>query len=250
VSFEDVTFGYDPGEPVLQTLSFKARPGEMIALIGSSGTGKTTIVNLLLRFYDPWEGRILIDGQDIRRYTLKSLREQISVVLQEPLLFHRTIRENIAYGKPEAGFEETVDAAKAAQAHDFIVRLSEGYDTVLRDGGANLSGGQRQRIALARAILKNAQIFILDEPVTGVDAAMEAKLNETMDRHMEGKTRLTIAHRFSTIMRADLILMIGEGQVIEQGTHEQLLGKNDRYRQLYDLQRRESDGKFSLHPHR
>ncbi|HEX9136882.1 MAG TPA: ABC transporter ATP-binding protein, partial [Nitrospirota bacterium] len=147
VSFEDVTFGYDPGEPVLQTLSFKATPGKMIALIGSSGTGKTTIVSLLLRFHDPWEGRILIDGQDIRRYTLKSLREQISVVLQEPLLFHRTIRENIAYGKPEAGLEETMDAAKAAQAHDFIMGLPDGYETVLKDGGANLSGGQRQRIA-------------------------------------------------------------------------------------------------------
>jgi ABC-type multidrug transport system fused ATPase/permease subunit len=245
VSFEDVTFGYDPGEPVLQTLSFKATPGKMIALIGSSGTGKTTIVNLLLRFHDPWEGRILIDGQDIRRYTLKSLREQISVVLQEPLLFHRTIRENIAYGKPEAGFEETVDAAKAAQAHDFIMGFSDGYETVLKDGGTNLSGGQRQRIALARAILKNAQIFILDEPVTGVDAATEAKLNETMDQYMKGKTVFTIAHRFSTIMRADLILMIGEGQVVEQGTHEQLLGKNDRYRQLYDLQRREPGGKFT-----
>src|SRR5512143_346483 len=236
VSFEDVTFGYDPGEPVLQTLSFKAAPGEMIALIGPSGTGKTTIVNLLLRFYDPWEGRILIDGQDIRRYTLKSLREQISVVLQEPLLFHRTIRENIAFGKPEAGLEETMDAAKAAQAHDFIMGLSDGYETVLKDGGANLSGGQRQRIALARAILKSARIFILDEPVTGVDAATEAKLNETMDRIMKGKTRFTIAHRFSTITRADLILMIGEGQVVEQGTHEQLLGRNDTYRRLYDLQ--------------
>ncbi len=241
VSFEDVTFGYDPGEPVLRALSFKARPGEMIALIGSSGTGKTTIVNLLLRFADPWEGRILIDGQDIRRYTLKSLREQISVVLQEPLLFHRTIRENIAYGKPEAGFEETVDAAKAAQAHDFIVRLPDGYDTVLSDGGANLSGGQRQRIALARAILKNARLFVLDEPTTGVDAATEAKLNETLDRHMKGKTRFTIAHRLSTIVRADLILMIEEGQVVEQGTHEQLLRKNNRYRQLYDLQVVEPD---------
>ena len=237
VSFEDVTFGYDPAMPVLQSLSFKARPGEMIALIGSSGTGKTTIVNLLLRFYDPWKGRILIDGQDIRRYTLKSLREQMSVVLQEPLLFHRSIRENIAYGKPEAGLKETVDAAKAVQAHDFIVRLSDEYDTVLSDGGTNLSGGQRQRIALARAILKNAPILILDEPVTGVDAATEARLNETLDRHMKGKTSFTIAHRFSTIMRADLILIIGEGQVVEQGTHEQLLCKNDWYRHLYDLQR-------------
>ncbi len=241
VSFEDVTFGYDPGEPVLRSLSFKAKPGDMIALIGSSGTGKTTIVNLLLRFSDPWDGRILIDGQDIRRYTLKSLREQMSVVLQEPLLLHRTIRENIAYGNPEAGFDETVDAAKAAQAHGFIVRLPDGYDTVLSDGGANLSGGQRQRIALARAILKNARIFVLDEPTTGVDAATEAKLNETLDRHMKGKTRFTIAHRLSTITRADLILMIEEGQVVEQGTHEQLLLKNDRYRKLYDLQRIERD---------
>jgi ABC-type multidrug transport system fused ATPase/permease subunit len=146
--------------------------------------------------------------------------------------------------------EESLDAAKAAQAHDFIMMLSDGYDTVLRDGGANLSGGQRQRIALARAILKNAQIFILDEPVTGVDAATEAKLNETLDRHMEGKTSFTIAHRFSTIMRADLILMIGEGQVVEQGTHEQLFGKNDRYRQLYDLQRGEPGGNISDDTHR
>ncbi len=242
VVFDNVTFGYDSGEPVLQDLSFRAKPGEMVALIGSSGTGKSTVVNLLLRFYDPWKGRILIDGRDIRRYTLKSLREQISVVLQEPLLFHRTIRENIAYGKPEAHFEETVAAAKATQAHDFIVRLSDGYDTVLKEGGANLSGGQRQRIALARAILKNAPIFILDEPVTGLDSAIEAKLNETLDRIMKGKTCFTIAHRLSTIMRADLIMMIEEGRVVEQGTHEQLLSKSARYRQLYDLQRLDPSG--------
>jgi len=242
VVFENVTFGYDSGRPVLQDLSFKAKPGEMIALIGSSGTGKSTIVNLLLRFYDPWKGRILIDGQDIRRYTLRSLREQISVVLQEPLLFHRTIRENISYGKPEAHFEEIVDAAKAAQAHDFIVMLSDGYDTLLKEGGANLSGGQRQRIALARAILKNVPIFILDEPVTGLDSATEAKLKETLDLLMKGRTSFTIAHRLSTVMRADLILMIEEGRIIEQGTHEHLLVKSDRYRQLYDLQRLEPSG--------
>ena len=242
VVFENLTFGYDSGKTVLQDLSFKARPGEMIALIGSSGTGKSTIVNLLLRFYDPWEGRILIDGQDIRRYTLKSLREQISVVLQQPLLFHRTIRENIAYGKPEARLEETVDAARAAQAHDFIVRLSDGYDTLLKEGGANLSGGQRQRIALARAILKNAPIFILDEPVTGLDSATEAKLNETLDRLMKGRTSFTIAHRLSTIMRADLILLIEEGRIVEQGTHEHLLSKSVRYHQLYDLQRLDQSG--------
>jgi ATP-binding cassette subfamily B protein/subfamily B ATP-binding cassette protein MsbA len=237
-----VTFGYDSGRPVLQDLSFKARPGEMIALIGSSGTGKSTIVNLLLRFYDPWKGRILIDGQDIRRFRLKSLREQISVVLQEPFLFHRTIRENIAYGKPQASFEETVAAAKAAQAHDFIVRLSNRYDSFLKEGGANLSGGQRQRIALARAILKNAPIFILDEPVTGLDSATEAKLNETLDHLMKGRTSFTIAHRISTIIRADLILMIEEGRIVEQGTHEHLLDKSVRYRQLYDLQRLDPSG--------
>jgi ATP-binding cassette, subfamily B, bacterial len=239
VVFENVTFGYDSGKAVLKKVSFKAGQGEMIALIGSSGTGKSTIVNLLLRFYDPWKGRILIDGQDIRRFTLKSLREQISVVLQEPLLFHRTIRENIEYGKPEACFEETVAAAKAAQADDFIMKLSNGYDTFLKEGGANLSGGQRQRIALARAILKNAPIFILDEPVTGLDSATEAKLNETLDRLMKGRTSFTIAHRLSTITRANLILMIEEGRIVEQGTHEYLLGKSDRYRQLFDLQRLE-----------
>jgi ATP-binding cassette subfamily B protein/subfamily B ATP-binding cassette protein MsbA len=211
----------------------------MIALIGSSGTGKSTIVNLLLRFYDPWKGRILIDGQDIRRFTLKSLREQISVVLQEPLLFHRTIRENIAYGKPGARFEETVDAAKAAQAHDFIMRLSNGYTTLIKEGGANLSGGQRQRIALARAILKNAPIFILDVPVTGLDSATEAKLHETLDHLMKERTSFTIAHRLSTIMRADLILMIEEGRIVEQGSHHQLLARSEQYRQLYNLQRLE-----------
>ncbi|HZD54679.1 MAG TPA: ATP-binding cassette domain-containing protein, partial [Candidatus Aquicultoraceae bacterium] len=186
-----------------------------------------------------WEGRILIDGQDIRRYTLKSLREQISVVLQEPLLFHRTIRENIGYGKPEAGLEEIAEAAKAAQAHDFIVRLPDGYDTVLREGGANLSGGQRHRIALARAILKNARIFVLDEPAASLDAETEAKLNETLNRLVQGRTSFTIVHRFSTVTRANLILLIEEGRVVEQGTHEQLFGRNERYRQLYDLQKTE-----------
>ncbi len=221
---------------MLHDLSFKAKAGERVALIGSSGTGKSTVVNLLLRFYDPWRGRIMIDGTDIRRYTLKSLRQQISVVLQEPLLFRRTIRENIAYGKPEAGLEEITAAAKAAQAHDFIMRLPGGYETFLKEDGANLSGGQRQRIALARAILKNAPILVFDEPVTGLDAETEAKLYETEDRILKGKTVFIIAHRFSTIMRADLILMIEEGRIVEQGTHEQLMVGSDRYRKLYDLQ--------------
>jgi ATP-binding cassette, subfamily B, bacterial len=236
VVFEKVTFGYAPGKPVLEDLSFKAKPGEMIALVGLSGTGKSTVVNLLLRFHDPWKGRILINGQDIRRYTLKSLREHISVLLQEPLLFRRTIRENIAYGNPEARFEEIVDAAKAAQAHDFIMRFSGGYETTLNEGGANLSIGQRQRIALARAILKNAPIFVFDEPTAGLDAETETKLNETLNRLIKEKTAFIVAHRLSTIVRADLILMIQEGRMAEQGTHDQLLVTSERYRQLYELQ--------------
>ena len=237
VVFEHVTFGYEPGEPVLQDLSFSVNPGQTVALIGSSGTGKSTVVNLLLRFYDPWEGRILIDGQDIRRYRFKSLREQISVVLQETLLFRRTIRENIAYGKPEPKDEEIEEAAKAAQAHNFIVRLPKGYETFLTERGANLSGGERQRIALARSILKNAPIFVSDEPSTGLDVETEAKLNATLNRLMKGKTSFVVAHHFSTVMKADLILMIDEGRIIEQGTHNQLLAGSERYRQLYDFQR-------------
>ncbi len=237
VVFEHVTFGYEPGQPVLQDLSFSVKPGQTVALIGSSGTGKSTVVNLLLRFYDPWEGRIFIDGEDIRRYKFKSLREQISVVLQETLLFRRTIRENIAYGKPKARSKEIEGAAKAAQAHDFITRLPRGYDTFLKERGANLSGGERQRIALARSILKDAPIFIFDEPVTGVDAEIEARLNATLNRLMKGKTSFIVAHHFSTIMKADFILMIEEGRIIEQGSHDQLLAKSEVYRQLYNLQR-------------
>jgi ABC-type multidrug transport system fused ATPase/permease subunit len=237
VAFEGVTFGYAPGSPVLQDLSFAVRPGQRVALIGSSGTGKTTIVNLLLRFYDPWEGRIRIDGEDIRRYKIKSLREQISVVLQETLLFRRTVRENIAYGKPDASLAEITAAAKAAQADGFITKMPRGYETFLEERGGNLSGGQRQRIALARAILKDTPIFILDEPVTGLDAETEARLNRTLDRLMRGKTSFIVAHRFSTVMSADLILLIEEGRVVEKGTHAELLTKNGHYRRLHDLQR-------------
>jgi ATP-binding cassette subfamily B protein len=236
VAFEDVTFGYTPGEPVLQNLSFAVKPGQMVALVGSSGTGKSTIVNLLLRFFDPWQGRILIDGQDIRRFTLESLRRQLSVVLQESILFRRTIGENIAYGKPQARWAEIVAAAKAAQAHDFIMKLPDGYETVLNERGINLSGGQRQRIALARAILRDAPILILDEPVTGLDAITEAQLNATLVRLMQGRTSFVIAHRLSTIRRADLILVIEEGKVIERGTHAELLAQSSLYHHLYSLQ--------------
>jgi ATP-binding cassette subfamily B protein/subfamily B ATP-binding cassette protein MsbA len=236
VAFEHVTFGYEPEKCVLQDLSFAAKPGYTVALVGSSGTGKSTVINLLLRFFDPWHGRVLIDGQDIRRFTLQSLRSQMSVVLQEPILLRRTIRENIAYGKPHARMEEIVDAAQTAQADDFILQLPQGYETPLGERGGNLSGGQRQRIALARAFLRNAPILILDEPVTGLDALTEAQLHDTLNRLMQGKTTFIIAHRFSTIEKADLILVIEDGRVVEQGTHAELLTNSGFYHYLYTLQ--------------
>jgi ATP-binding cassette subfamily B protein len=236
VTFEDVTFGYKPGEPVLQHLSFTVNPGQMVALVGFSGTGKSTIVNLLLRFFDPWEGRILIDGEDIRRFKLESVRRQMSVVLQESILFRRTIGENIAYGNPQARFEDIVAAAKAAQAQDFILKLPQGYDTLVSERGINLSGGQRQRLALARAILRNAPLLILDEPVTGLDAITESQLHETLVRLMQGKTTFVIAHRLSTIQKADVILVIDEGTIIERGTHAELLAHSHLYHHLYRLQ--------------
>ena len=236
VVFENVTFGYSAEKPVLCNLSFSAEAGMTVALIGSSGTGKTTLVNLLLRFYEPSEGRILIDGEDIRGFQVESLRKQMSVVLQESVLFRRTIRENIAYGKPEAATEEIVAAAKAAQAHDFIVSLPRGYDTVLDERGENLSGGQRQRIALARAIIRDAPILILDEPVRGLDAITEARLAETLNRLIEDRTTFIIAHRLSTVQKADLILVVEEGQVVAQGSHEKLLEESSLYRDYYALQ--------------
>lgn len=236
VVFDHVTFGYRPEDAVLQDLSFRVQPGWTVALVGSSGAGKTTIVNLLLRFYDPSQGLILIDGQDLRRFQVKSLRKQISVVLQESVLFRRTIRENIAFGKPDATFDQIEVAASAAQAHDFIMKLPDSYETVLDERAENLSGGQRQRIALARAIIRDAPILILDEPVTGLDAITEEKLVETLNRLFENRTTFVIAHRLSTVKRADLILVVEEGLVTAQGTHDELLKQSSLYRNLYTLQ--------------
>jgi ABC-type multidrug transport system fused ATPase/permease subunit len=236
VCFDRVTFGYQQETTVLQGLSFTAKPGQLVALVGSTGAGKSTVVNLLLRFFDPWEGAVRIDGQDIRRFKLESLRSQMNVVLQDTLLLRRTIAENIAFGKPDATAEEIAAAARAAQIDDFVRSLPQGYDTNLQDQARNLSGGQKQRLALARALLREAPILILDEPVSHVDALTEARLNQTLARVTRGKTAFIVAHRLSTIRRADLILVIEEGAVAEQGSHDELMARSSRYRTLYETQ--------------
>ena len=236
IQFENVTFGYEENEPVLRNLSFSVEPGQMVALVGSSGNGKSTVVKALLRFFDPWEGRVLVDGHDIRDLKLKSMRRQISIVPQEAMLFRRTIRENIAYGRPDASIEDVIAAAEAAQAHSFIEGLPNGYDTVLDEGGRNLSGGQGQRITLARAILRDAPVLVMDEPVTGLDAVTEAQVHKSIAHLTKGKTSFVIAHRLSTVMKANLILVIEEGKIIEQGTHAELLERSSIYRHVFEIQ--------------
>ena len=235
IVFEEVDFRYHPGERVLNGVSFTVKPGQMVALVGPSGVGKSSIANLLLRFYDPVEGRILIDGTDIRRYSLASLRDQIAVVLQESVLFGTTIRENIAYGKLDANTEEIVAAAKAANAHDFILELEDGYETTIGERGETLSGGQKQRIAIARAIIRNAPILILDEPMTGLDGESKAKIQEALERLMDGRTCLLITHDLQAVSEADLVLVLEERRIVERGRHSDLVARNEQYSQLYDL---------------
>jgi ATP-binding cassette subfamily B protein len=242
IEFKNVGFAYNPkgllsrGKEVLKNLNFVVTPGETVALVGHSGAGKSTLVSLLLRFYDPQQGKILVDRRDIRQFTLKSLRDQITILLQDAKLFRQTVRENIAFGKIGATEEEIVEAARLAEAHDFIVQMPEGYDTVMYEGGDNLSGGQKQRLNIARAIIRNTPIVILDEPATGLDAKAEAKVNAAIQRLTRGKTTFIIAHKFSTIAGADRILLLEDGQLAHQGTHEQLLRESARYRELYELQ--------------
>ncbi len=239
VTFEGVAFRY-PGQrqPALQDIHLDIAPNTVVALIGPTGSGKTTLVHLIPRFYDPTEGRVLLDGHDLRTLHLPTLRRQIGVVLQTSLLFSTTIRENIAYGRPEATEEEILAAAKAAQAHEFILRLPQGYDTEVGERGVTLSGGQRQRIAIARALLMDPRILILDDATSSVDTETEHRIQAALFRLLEGRTTFIIAQRLATVKRADLILVLDGGRIVQQGTHEELLAQGGLYREIYDLQLR------------
>jgi ATP-binding cassette subfamily B protein/subfamily B ATP-binding cassette protein MsbA len=232
VRFEDVGFKYPDGAEVLHDISFDARPGEMIALVGLTGAGKTTLVSLIPRFYDVSAGRILVDGLDVRQYRLQSLRERIAIVLQEPVLFSGTIADNLRYGRLDATREEIEEAARAAHAHDFISRLPKGYDTAIAEAGASLSGGERQRLSVARAILKNAPILILDEPTSSLDAISEEIVFAALRRLRAGRTTIVIAHRLSTVRDADRILVLDEGRISAVGRHDELLKMSQLYRRM------------------
>ncbi|HJU74724.1 MAG TPA: ABC transporter ATP-binding protein, partial [Gemmatimonadaceae bacterium] len=237
VTFENVTFAYDGVRQVLRGISFDVAPGELIGLVGPSGGGKSTVVSLIARFYDVSGGAVRVDGVDVRKLDTGHYREQLGMVLQDPYLFHGTILENIRYGLPHASLGEVIAAAQAANAHDFICKLGQGYDTVVGERGHTLSGGERQRISIARAILHNPRILILDEATSSVDTETEREIQEALERLIAGRTVFAIAHRLSTLRRASRLFVLEDGKLAESGTHRELLGKHDGiYRRLYELQ--------------
>ena len=238
VRFEDVSFSYEEGKPVLKGITFEAEPGKVVALLGPPGSGKSSVANLLPRFYDVGSGRITIDGIDIRDVSLKSLRHNIGIVQQDVFLFGAGLRENIAYGREDASIEEVIKAAKIAQLHNFISALDGSYDTEVGERGVNLSGGQRQRMSIARAVLLDPPILVLDDSTSSVDANTEDQIRRAMEEVMKGRTTLIIAHRLSTVHRADEIMVMDKGEIVERGTHQELLAKGGKYREIYELQLR------------
>jgi ATP-binding cassette, subfamily B, multidrug efflux pump len=241
VVFENVGFSYQEGQPILQGLNFHVAPGQTVALIGPTGSGKSTVTNLIPRFYNATEGRVLVDGHDVKDLHIRSLRRHVGIVLQDPFLFGQTIGQNIAYGRPHADFEEIVAAAKAARAHDFILSFPEGYNTRVGERGVTLSGGQKQRIAIARALLTDPRILILDDSTSSVDTETEHLIQEALHVLMEGRTTFVIAQRLVTLKSADFILVLDQGRIVERGTHDELLATPGLYREIYDLQLKDQD---------
>jgi ABC-type multidrug transport system fused ATPase/permease subunit len=252
VRFEQVSFGYRDGHPVLEGIDFEAKPGQVVALLGSTGSGKSSVTNLVPRFYDPSHGRVTIDGYDVSRVTIQSLRSQIGIVLQGSMLFIASIRENIAFGRPDATDEEVMAAAKAAQAHDFIMEMPQGYDTRVGEQGVTLSGGQQQRISIARALLTDPRILILDDATASVDTHTEQLIQTALDRLMQGRTSFVIAQRLSTVRMAHLILVLEDGRIATAGTHEELLTSSPLYAEIYQRQLRpqEDRGRRAAIPQR